>query len=139
MTSQKIISLIKLLDRTAVVGEVVAENEAYMEIKNAVVLASSPISITEFRYFFSGMHNPFPKTSPIISRIYKDHVIAYYDDLDPSLIVHREKFVKQWFERRIPIKTEEEVELEAHSIDKEALEELEAYMQFKDLANTEIH
>ena len=59
MTSQKIISLIKLLDRTAVVGEVVAENEAYMEIKNAVVLASSPISITEFRYFFSGFFYNF--------------------------------------------------------------------------------
>jgi|TARA_R110000851_G_scaffold328056_2_gene498292 hypothetical protein len=139
MTEQTIIALVKLLDKTSVVGEVVSENEAYMEIKNAVVLASSPISITEFRYFFSGMHNPFPKASPIISRIYKDHVIAYYDELDHSLIVHREKFIKQWFERRKPIQTEEEVELEAHSIDREALEELEAYLEIKNLANTEIH
>jgi len=128
-------SFLKLIDGVSIVGYVIDETDECIFIENAVEMGDRRKDIIERHYFFRGMYCPFTNDFPILTQIYKDHVISYHENLDDYLETQYKKFVNTWHTAK-----HKTPELQPTSeVTNEELETLRAMLEFQGLANNEIH
>lgn len=128
-------SFLKLIDGVSIVGNVIDENDQCIYIENAVEMGSRRQDVVERHYFFRGMYCPFSNDYPVVTQIYKDHIVSYHENLDEYLLTQYNKFVKTWHtaKKKVP-------QLESTSeVTNEELEVLQAMLEIQGLANNEIH
>ena len=75
-------SFIKLIDGTALIGNIVDESDQTYIIEDAVELGSKNLTTLERQYFFKNVYSPFSTSSEIITEIYKDHIISIHQDFN---------------------------------------------------------
>lgn len=130
-------SFIKLIDGTALIGNIVDESDQTYIIEDAVELGSKNLTTLERQYFFKNVYSPFSTSSEIITEIYKDHIISIHQDLDEYVLNHWQRYVAKWKNLRgdatiSSAPTDEPVT-------KDDVEKLKAFLEYQALANNEIH
>ena len=128
-------SLIRLIDRTILVGDLVLETEHEITLENAVIVGRQfQRGNIEASYFFTGMFNPFATELPNNTILEKKNVISFHSDLDFELEKQYNKFIEDWINAKQSFSkmTNKEVE--------EMLEEtLERIAAMSESANTILH
>jgi hypothetical protein len=129
-------SFIKLIDGTALIGNIIDESDQTYFIEDAVELGSKNLTTLERQYFFKNVYSPFSTSSEIITEIYKDHIISVHQDMDEYVFSHWQRYVAKWKTLRgeATISTEP-----TNEVNKEDVEKLKAFLEYQSLANNEIH
>lgn len=129
-------SFIKLIDGTALIGNIIDESDQTYFIEDAVELGSKNLTTLERQYFFKNVYSPFSTSSEIITEIYKDHIISVHQDMDEYVFSHWQRYVAKWKNLRgeATISTEP-----TNEVNKEDVEKLKAFLEYQSLANNEIH
>lgn len=129
-------SFIKLIDGTALIGNIIDESDQTYFIEDAVELGSKNLTTLERQYFFKNVYSPFSTSSEIITEIYKDHIISVHQDMDEYVLSHWQRYVAKWKTLRgeASISTEP-----TNEVNKEDVEKLKAFLEYQALANNEIH
>ena len=129
-------SFIKLIDGTALIGNIIDESDQTYFIEDAVELGSKNLTTLERQYFFKNVYSPFSTSSEIITEIYKDHIISVHQDMDEYVLSHCQRYVAKWKTLRgeASISTEP-----TNEVNKEDVEKLKAFLEYQALANNEIH
>ena len=129
-------SFIKLIDGTALIGNIIDESDQTYFIEDAVELGSKNLTTLERQYFFKNVYSPFSTSSEIITEIYKDHIISVHQDMDEYVLSHWQRYVAKWKTLRgeAAISTEP-----TNEVNKEDVEKLKAFLEYQALANNEIH
>jgi hypothetical protein len=131
-------SLLKLIDKSIVIGYVTHEGEHSLTIENPVEIGVRPRAenFVEQYYYIKGMWSPFTISNPIQTEVYKEHVISFQDQLDAYLEDQYNRYIKNWYGAR---KLKDSFEEALPEVNKEDIETLEALLQRQALANNEIH
>lgn len=129
-------SFLKLIDGTALIGNVIDESDQTYFIEDAVELGSKNLTTLERQYFFKNVYSPFSTSSEIITEIYKDHIISIHQDMDEYVLSHWQRYVAKWKNLRgeATISTEQ-----TNDVNKDDVERLNAFLEYQSLANNEIH
>ena len=129
-------SFLKLIDGTALIGNIINETDQTYFIEDAVELGSKNLTTLERQYFFKNVYSPFSTSSEIITEIYKDHIISIHQDMDEYVLSHWQRYVAKWKNLRgeATISTEPSDE-----VNKDDVEKLKAFLEYQSLANNEIH
>ena len=129
-------SFIKLIDGTALIGNIIDDSDQTYFIEDAVELGSKNLTTLERQYFFKNVYSPFSTSSEIITEIYKDHIISVHQDMDEYVLSHWQRYVAKWKTLRgeAAISTEP-----TNEVNKEDVEKLKAFLEYQALANNEIH
>lgn len=129
-------SFLKLIDGTALIGNVIDESDQTYFIEDAVELGSKNLTTLERQYFFKNVYSPFSTSSEIITEIYKDHIISIHQDMDEYVLSHWQRYVAKWKNLRgeASISTEP-----TNDVNKDDVEKLKAFLEYQSLANNEIH
>lgn len=129
-------SFIKLIDGTALIGNIIDESDQTYFIEDAVELGSKNLTTLERQYFFKNVYSPFSTSSEIITEIYKDHIISIHQDMDEYVLSHWQRYVAKWKNLRgeATISTEP-----TNDVNKDDVERLKAFLEYQSLANNEIH
>lgn len=129
-------SFIKLIDGTALIGNIIDESDQTYIIEDAVELGSKNLTTLERQYFFKNVYSPFSTSSEIITEIYKDHIISIHQDMDEYVLSHWQRYVAKWKNLRgeATISTEP-----TNEVNKDDVEKLKAFLEYQSLANNEIH
>ena len=129
-------SFIKLIDGTALIGNIIDESDQTYFIEDAVELGSKNLTTLERQYFFKNVYSPFSTSSEIITEIYKDHIISIHQDMDEYVLSHWQRYVAKWKNLRgeATISTEP-----TNEVNKDDVEKLKAFLEYQSLANNEIH
>lgn len=129
-------SFIKLIDGTALIGNIIDESDQTYIIEDAVELGSKNLTTLERQYFFKNVYSPFSTSSEIITEIYKDHIISIHQDMDEYVLSHWQRYVAKWKNLRgeATISTEP-----TNEVNKDDVERLKAFLEYQSLANNEIH
>lgn len=128
-------SFIKLIDGTALIGNIAEETEQTYLIEDAVELGSKNLTTLERQYFFKNVYSPFSVSDAIITEIFKDHIISIHQDIDNYVIDHWQRYVAKWKNLR----GEATLESNDGKVNKDDVEKLKAFLEYQTLANTEIH
>lgn len=133
------ISFIRMIDGQLLIGEVLNEKESdVVTIQNAVIINSFKVEeLLSSCHKFEGMLNPFTNTEQSLSEIKKNHIISMHKDLDSSVEMAYNSYIKQWFNERellskLSKNINEEIELES---DGNAL----SFEKIRKTSNTTIH
>jgi hypothetical protein len=129
-------SFLKLIDGTALIGNIIEESDQTYFIEDAVELGSKNLTTLERQYFFKNVYSPFSTSSEIITEIYKDHIISIHQDIDEYVLSHWQRYVAKWKNLRgeATISTEQ-----TNDVNKDDVERLNAFLEYQSLANNEIH
>lgn len=129
-------SFLKLIDGTALIGNIIEESDQTYFIEDAVELGSKNLTTLERQYFFKNVYSPFSTSSEIITEIYKDHIISIHQDMDEYVLSHWQRYVAKWKNLRgeATISTEQ-----TNDVNKDDVEKLKAFLEYQSLANNEIH
>lgn len=129
-------SFLKLIDGTALIGNIIEESDQTYFIEDAVELGSKNLTTLERQYFFKNVYSPFSTSSEIITEIYKDHIISIHQDIDEYVLSHWQRYVAKWKNLRgeATISTEQ-----TNDVNKDDVEKLKAFLEYQSLANNEIH
>lgn len=129
-------SFLKLIDGTALIGNIIDESDQTYFIEDAVELGSKNLTTLERQYFFKNVYSPFSTSSEIITEIYKDHIISIHQDMDEYVLSHWQRYVAKWKNLRgeATISTEP-----TNDVNKDDVERLKAFLEYQSLANNEIH
>lgn len=129
-------SFLKLIDGTALIGNIINETDQTYFIEDAVELGSKNLTTLERQYFFKNVYSPFSTSSEIITEIYKDHIISIHQDIDEYVLSHWQRYVAKWKNLRgeATISTEQ-----TNDVNKDDVERLNAFLEYQSLANNEIH
>lgn len=129
-------SFLKLIDGTALIGNIIDESDQTYFIEDAVELGSKNLTTLERQYFFKSVYSPFSTSSEIITEIYKDHIISIHQDMDEYVLSHWQRYVAKWKNLRgeATISTEP-----TNEVNKDDVEKLKAFLEYQSLANNEIH
>ena len=129
-------SFIKLIDGTALIGNIIDESDQTYIIEDAVELGSKNLTTLERQYFFKNVYSPFSTSNEIITEIYKDHIISIHQDMDEYVLSHWQRYVAKWKNLRgeATISTEP-----TNEVNKDDVERLKAFLEYQSLANNEIH
>lgn len=129
-------SFLKLIDGTALIGNIIDESDQTYFIEDAVELGSKNLTTLERQYFFKNVYSPFSTSSEIITEIYKDHIISIHQDMDEYVLSHWQRYVAKWKNLRgeATISTEP-----TNEVNKDDVEKLKAFLEYQSLANNEIH
>lgn len=129
-------SFLKLIDGTALIGNIIEESDQTYFIEDAVELGSKNLTTLERQYFFKNVYSPFSTSSEIITEIYKDHIISIHQDMDEYVLSHWQRYVAKWKNLRgeATISTEQ-----TNDVNKDDVERLNAFLEYQSLANNEIH
>lgn len=126
------ITFIRLVDGSTIVGKVISSNEVEVNIENALIVDSGYTESIEQKYFFLGMYLPFSQHKPIISTIRHNNIIAMHNNVEPYLEKQYNKYIKSWFKAKDAFLNVSE------SSDKQITETVEAMAELL-LANTSVH
>lgn len=129
-------SFIRLIDGTALIGNIIDESDQTYFIEDAVELGSKNLTTLERQYFFKNVYSPFSTSNEIITEIYKDHIISIHQDMDEYVLSHWQRYVAKWKNLRgeATISTEP-----TNEVNKDDVEKLKAFLEYQSLANNEIH
>ena len=129
-------SFLKLIDGTALIGNIIDESDQTYFIEDAVELGSKNLTTLERQYFFKNVYSPFSTSNEIITEIYKDHIISIHQDMDEYVLSHWQRYVAKWKNLRgeATISTEP-----SNEVNKDDVEKLKAFLEYQSLANNEIH
>jgi len=129
-------SFIRLIDGTALIGNIIDESDQTYFIEDAVELGSKNLTTLERQYFFKNVYSPFSTSNEIITEIYKDHIISIHQDMDEYVLSHWQRYVAKWKNLRgeATISTEP-----TNEVNKDDVERLKAFLEYQSLANNEIH
>jgi len=129
-------SFLKLIDGTALIGNIIDESEQTYILEDAVELGSKNLNTLERQYFFKNVYSPFSTSSEIITELYKDHIVSIHQDIDDYVLDHWQRYVAKWKTLRggaaLGPTADEDVK-------KEDVDKLKAFLEYQSLANTEIH
>ena len=130
-------NFIKLINNTIIIGQITHEDEVSLVIENAVEIGLKPhISAAEQHYHIKGMYSPFSSSTPILTEIYKEHVLSTHDDLDVFLEKQYMQYITDWFNARDNRKN---IKSSLEEVKQEDVDLLEALLQRQAIANNEIH
>ena len=129
-------SFLKLIDGTALIGNIIDQSDQTYFIEDAVELGSKNLTTLERQYFFKNVYSPFSTSNEIITEIYKDHIISIHQDMDEYVLSHWQRYVAKWKNLRgeATISTEP-----SNEVNKDDVEKLKAFLEYQSLANNEIH
>lgn len=130
-------SFIKLINNAIVIGQVTHEDEVSLVIENAVEIGVKPhVHAAEQHYHIKGMFSPFSSSNPILTEIYKEHVLSTHEDLDVFLEKQYMQYITDWFDAR---DNRNNLKSNLEEVKQEDVDMLEALLQRQANANNEIH
>jgi hypothetical protein len=130
-------SFLKLVDGTALIGNIIDESDQTYILEDAVELGSKNLNTLERQYFFKNVYSPFSTSSEIITELYKDHIVSIHQDIDDYVLDHWLRYVAKW--KTLRGKAALGPTADDEDVNKEDVDKLKAFLEYQSLANTEIH